>query len=474
MTHSKAWRQYRTILIAADAVAVCLAYILADVLRCRFWLHTDWPEFHPAFGSTERIHFKILVFLPLAWPLLLAHLRWYEQRWRSWNWTLRTVLTATTLLVLLMATLALLLERVRYPRIQIAFVALLLPATALAVRGISGWVSRWYGSRGRHRVLIVGTDREAVRFRRLLRSIGIGRPTVVGHLRGPWEQDPARVEAGEILGNSEELGPILDDNVVDEVVFSTPIEHLGEVLPYVRLCEEVGVTAHIQAESMACHAIPEMIDFHGVALLAYTPAQHSPEWLALKRMLDVILAVIGIGLTGPIMLICAALIRLTSPGPVLFRQPRCGLNGRIFDMFKFRSMVEDAEHRLHEVAHLDQSPDPPFKAIDDTRITSIGKHLRVWSLDELPQLFNVIRGDMSIVGPRPPIPAEVAQYDRWQRRRLSMRPGLTCIWQIKGRHHIGFKEWMKLDLFYIDHWSLKLDFLILCRTLPTVLRGTGA
>lgn len=473
MTHSKAWRQYRTILIAADAVAMILTYILADVLRCRFWLHTDWPEFHPVFGSTERLHFKILVFLPFAWPIILAQLRWYDQRWRNWQWSFRTALSATVILVLFMATLALLLERVRYPRIQIAFVAILLPATALAVRGISGWVSRWVGSRGRRRVLIVGTDREAVRFRRLLRSVGIGRSTVVGHLRGPWEQDPSRVETGAILGGPEALGPILDDDVVDEVVFSTPIEHLGDVMPYVRLCEEVGVTAHIQAESMACHSVPEMIDFHGVALLAYAPACHSPELLSVKRAFDLILAVIGIVLTGPIMLICACVIRLTSPGPILFRQSRSGLNGRTFFMYKFRSMDADAEDRIDEVAHLDPSPGPPFKAANDTRITWIGKYLRKWSLDELPQFFNVIKGDMSIVGPRPPIPAEVAKYDRWQRRRLSMRPGLTCIWQIKGRHTIGFQEWMRLDLYYIDHWSLKLDFLILCKTISTVLGGTG-
>jgi len=244
-------------------------------------------------------------------------------------------------------------------------------------------------------------------------------------------------------------------------------------MPYVRLCEEVGVTAHIQAESMACHSVPEMIDFYGVALLAYAPARHSPELLSVKRAFDLILAVIGIVLTGPIMLICACVIRLTSPGPILFRQSRSGLNGRKFSMYKFRSMDADAEDRMDEVAHLDQSPYPPFKAADDTRITWFGKHLRKWSLDELPQFFNVIKGDMSIVGPRPPIPEEVAKYDRWQRRRLSMRPGLTCIWQIKGRHTIGFQEWMRLDLFYIDHWSLKLDFLILCKTISTVLGGTG-
>lgn len=143
-------------------------------------------------------------------------------------------------------------------------------------------------------------------------------------------------------------------------------------------------------------------------------------------------------------------------------------------MFKFRTMEAGAEARQAELAEMNEVTGPVFKIERDPRVTAVGRFLRRWSLDELPQLFNVLKGDMSIVGPRPPLPAEVARYDRWQRRRLSMRPGLTCLWQVKGRHKIGFDEWMKLDLFYIDHWSLKLDFLILCRTIAAVLSGSGA
>jgi lipopolysaccharide/colanic/teichoic acid biosynthesis glycosyltransferase len=143
-------------------------------------------------------------------------------------------------------------------------------------------------------------------------------------------------------------------------------------------------------------------------------------------------------------------------------------------MFKFRTMQAGAEAKQADIAHLNESQGPVFKVTNDPRVTRIGRFLRRWSLDELPQMFNVLKGDMSIVGPRPPIPAEVEKYDRWQRRRLSMRPGLTCLWQIKGRHRIGFEEWMRLDLQYIDSWSLTLDMLIFMRTIPTVLGGTGA
>jgi exopolysaccharide biosynthesis polyprenyl glycosylphosphotransferase len=480
MTHFKSWRQFRAAMIATDAIAIILTYFLADILRCHLWMGVDWPELlnlgPPPLDkiNSVRIHMKVLVPLIPAWPVILAWLGWYQQRWRSWHWFIRQGAAAAAINALLMAALALLLERDLYPRAQIGFVAMLLPATALLAKGISTLAGRWLGRRQRARVLIVGTSRDAVRFRRLLRSSGLSRPIVVGHLRAPWETDRQRIETGAILGDLAELGPILDGQVIDEVIFSSPLEHLPQILPYVRLCEEVGVVAHIQAESMACHSVPEIVECNGVPLLSYSPTRHSPERLWLKRAFDICLAIIGIALTAPIMLVCAILIKLTSPGPVFFRQRRSGLHGREFQMMKFRTMEPDAEAKLALVSHLNQSDGPAFKIRDDPRATRVGRSLRRWSLDELPQLFNVVWGDMSIVGPRPPIPAEVAQYDRWQRRRLSMRPGLTCLWQIKGRHRIGFEEWMRLDLYYIDNWSLRLDFLILCRTISTVLGGTGA
>ncbi len=475
MTHSRAWRQIKSVMIAADAVTVVLVYILADILRCFFWEQTSWPEPFAGGADSTRIHLKILIFLPVLWPAILSGVGWYAQKWRPWPWIIRTTASATAILGLGMAALALLLERELYPRAQIGFAAILVFATTIPLRGITGWLGQRIGDKRRHRVLIIGTSRDAVRMRRLFRLAVQSRATIVGHLRGPWESDAeSRVSDTTILGGIEQLGPILDSGVVDEVVFSTPLDRLADALPFVRLCEEVGVTAHIQAESMACHSIPEIVNFHGVPLLSYAPARHAPELLAVKRACDIVLGIVGIALTGPIMLICAILIKLTTPGPILFRQRRSGLNGREFLMFKFRTMEPDAERKQADLAHLNESTGPVFKIGRDPRVTWVGRWLRRWSLDELPQLFNVVRGEMAIVGPRPPIPAEVDKYDRWQRRRLSMRPGLTCIWQIKGRHRIGFQEWMRLDLFYIDHWSLRLDFLILCRTISTVLSGSGA
>jgi len=169
----------------------------------------------------------------------------------------------------------------------------------------------------------------------------------------------------------------------------------------------------------------------------------------------------------------AALIRLTSPGPALFRQIRCGLNGRRFVCLKFRSMVVDAESMKASLAHLNEK-DTAFKIANDPRLTSIGRWLRKFSLDELPQFWNVLKGDMSLVGPRPAVPEEVEQYERWQRRRLRMRPGLTCLWALNGRDRLDFDTWMKLDMQYIDNWSLALDWEIMLRTVPQVLLGKGA
>jgi exopolysaccharide biosynthesis polyprenyl glycosylphosphotransferase len=196
--------------------------------------------------------------------------------------------------------------------------------------------------------------------------------------------------------------------------------------------------------------------------------------LFVKRTLDVVVALAGLVLSLPLWLAAALAIRLTSRGRVLYRQVRCGLHGRRFVLLKFRTMVADAEKMQGDVAHLNVMDGPVFKAPGDPRVTPMGRLLRRSSLDELPQLLNVLRGDMSLVGPRPPLPDEVERYLPWQRRRLAMKPGITCLWQISGRSHLDFATWMELDLAYIDNWSLWLDLKILLLTVPAVFSGRGA
>ncbi|MDD3925684.1 MAG: exopolysaccharide biosynthesis polyprenyl glycosylphosphotransferase [bacterium] len=193
-----------------------------------------------------------------------------------------------------------------------------------------------------------------------------------------------------------------------------------------------------------------------------------------KRLLDLLLSTSVLLLFSPLMLLTVLTIYLEDRGPILYRQTRVGMNGRFFNILKFRSMVPDADMRLHEVSHLNELDGPVFKIRNDPRITGVGRIIRKLSIDELPQLFNVLKGEMSLVGPRPPLPSEVEQYEDWQLRRLSVMPGITCIWQISGRNELNFDDWVRLDLQYIDNQSIWQDFKILLLTLPAVIRGRGA
>ncbi len=210
-------------------------------------------------------------------------------------------------------------------------------------------------------------------------------------------------------------------------------------------------------------------------LIHYQPSPGDSSALAVKRLIDLVVSAVLLTVLSPLMLLTAVLIRLDSPGPVFFRQRRVGLNGRMFTLYKFRSMVVGAERMVDELSELNEMKGPAFKMTDDPRVTRIGRIIRRFSIDELPQLLNVLGGDMSLVGPRPPLPTEVSLYERKQRRRLSMRPGLTCIWQISGRNNIpDFERWAELDLEYIDNWSLTRDLGLLFRTIPVVIFGSGA
>ena len=294
-----------------------------------------------------------------------------------------------------------------------------------------------------------------------------------GHI---LEDDTVRdVPRKLMLGRLSQLGQVLEDNVVDEVVFAVPRERLNTIESAFYLCEEQGVSSRVCldlfADGRSSMSLGEM---EGLPMLSFTRAPTDEVALAAKRVFDVVSSAVALALFSPVLAAVAVAIRLDSPGPVFFRQRRVGLNGRPFTMLKFRSMHIDAVARLESLRALNEVSGPIFKMRNDPRITRVGGFLRKTSLDELPQFFNVLGGQMSIVGPRPPIPAEVRQYKRWQRRRLSVKPGITCTWQVSGRSNINFDQWMELDLEYIDHWSLWKDIQICFKTIPAVLSSRGA
>ncbi|MDD5564684.1 MAG: sugar transferase [Thermoanaerobaculaceae bacterium] len=286
-----------------------------------------------------------------------------------------------------------------------------------------------------------------------------------------------RAEAGgfPVVADLASLFDLLTREVVDEVVLAVPTRQLGELEPALVRCQELGVRVRVALRPFP-HLQPhvEVEALNGIPLLTFATSPIAPFALFVKRVIDVAASAAALLLLSPLWLLLVAAVRLTSRGPVLYRQVRCGLHGRRFTLLKFRTMVENADRMRAEVEHLNVMDGPVFKAPSDPRVTPVGHLLRRSSLDELPQLLNVLVGDMALVGPRPPIPEEVEQYEPWQRRRLAMKPGITCLWQISGRSNLDFATWMELDLAYIDHWSLWLDTKIMALTVPAVFSGRGA
>jgi exopolysaccharide biosynthesis polyprenyl glycosylphosphotransferase len=272
-----------------------------------------------------------------------------------------------------------------------------------------------------------------------------------------------------------QLPEILRHNVIDEVIFAVSKEQLEALEETFLTCEEEGVKTRVLL-SFFPHILSKVsLERLGEEpLLTFSTTPENEYLLLLKRLLDFTMALFLLIVLSPLLLLVALLIKLSSKGPVLYRQTRCGLGGRKFTLYKFRSMHPDADLRREELEALNEVDGPVFKIKNDPRCTPIGRFLRKFSLDELPQLINILKGDMSFVGPRPPLPEEVEKYERWQRRRLRMQPGLTCLWALEGRSQLSFRRWMELDLEYIDHWSIALDWKILLKTIPLVLLGRGA
>jgi exopolysaccharide biosynthesis polyprenyl glycosylphosphotransferase len=298
---------------------------------------------------------------------------------------------------------------------------------------------------------------------------------VFGFLRFDGETVHDRLPS-PILGDALDLEAILRHHVVDEVFLAGQRDaHHAQMQRAIAVCEQLGVPFALPAGGFRFERAEPL---HKRAILDgyvhYVSVRHKPVQLAIKRAIDILVSCTALVLLSPLLLVVAVLVKSTSRGPILFKQERVGQHGRTFHMLKFRSMVLNAEELKARLALQNEQAGPVFKIKHDPRITFVGRFIRKFSIDELPQLINVLRGEMSLVGPRPPIPAEVARYEAWQRRRLSVRPGLTCVWQVSGRNEVSFEDWMYLDMQYIDHWSLTRDIELIARTVPVVLTGRGA
>ena len=461
--------------LALTSVAFFAAFSIRDVILPWF-APGQFP--HGLYPISEYL--KVYPFVLVIWSVLLfSYHSYHSHRTVPLTREATTIIRVVAVGNLLLATLAYLIPLRQLSRVWFVLFAALSAVLLVAEKILLRVLARYVRSKGLNyrTVLIVGTGRRALDVARMIYNHKYWGYKILGFV-----SDGHRLPNGwaryRIFGTVPDLKKILEEGnyePIDEIVFAVTRKKLDEMKQIFLMCEELGIRTRV-AMNMFSNRVArlEVEELEGVPFLTFTTTPSNETELAFKRMLDVAVAMFLLVLTAPVLLIAALAIRMSSPGSVLFKQERIGLNGRIFTLYKFRTMIEDAHQRRGEVMNLNEMSGPVFKVKDDPRITSVGRWLRRFSLDEIPQLWNVFKGDMSLVGPRPPIPEEVASYHRWHRRRLSMKPGLTCLWQVSGRNNVDFDRWMQLDLQYIDNWSPSLDLKILLRTIPAVLSGRGA
>jgi exopolysaccharide biosynthesis polyprenyl glycosylphosphotransferase len=448
-----------------DMSAVINAFFLAYLIRNGLW------------ASLVKInltqHYQVLSLAIPVFALCFYLLRLYDSfRLRSILEELASTFRATFLASVALAVLIFLLNYKFTSRLFFGIFVFLSACFVAGQRVSARLLLRAARRRGYNyrNFLIVGSGARAQDISKTIREHSHWGLRVLGHIPedGGVDDDSRQ----PVVGTLERFASVLDRNVVDGVVFAVEHHQLGHVKDAFAHCHQLGVPAYIFARPFdEFNGRVKMEDLGTTNLIAYLRTCQNEYQLFLKRMFDLLLSLVLMAIFAPVMILVALLIKLTSKGPVIFPQVRVGRNGRLFTLYKFRTMIPGAEEMKVNLAGRNQMDGPVFKIQDDPRVTPIGRLLRKASLDELPQLFNVLRGEMSIVGPRPPVPEEVERYEAWQRRRLSVQPGLTCLWQVNGRNAVDFQTWMKLDLEYVDNWSWLLDLKIILRTIPAMLRG---
>jgi exopolysaccharide biosynthesis polyprenyl glycosylphosphotransferase len=458
-------------LLVTDGLALLASFVVAHALRVTLN--------EPLGRAAARLPYYawLLELILPVWLGLLAVMGAYGVRWttRSQAWLVLRV--SGIGLVLLTASLFL----VKGNEVNRSLVALFAAVSAVALwierSLVRAWLRRVPRSDRWARVaLVVGTEDRAKQVIVALRQY----PEAGWVVRGCLSLDPASV--GQTVADTPVIAPLdalpdllQGEGVVDEVFFAVPPERLDEIAEALEVCGSFGVDTRVLVDlHRPVEAHPFVEELFGLPFYGFSPTLTRQGALAAKRVLDIVGSAVLLVAGLPLFVVLALIVKATSSGPVIFRQERAGFHGRRFLMYKFRTMVKDAERMRDQVSHLNDRAGPVFKAAADPRLTRAGRVLRKFSLDELPQLVNVIKGDMSLVGPRPLPVYEARQIKGALRRRLAMRPGITGLWQVSGRDAVDFEGWMQMDLHYVDRWSLGLDLEILLRTIPVVIRGEGA
>lgn len=468
---SRHYKKVKGILGFVDSILISLAFVAAYQTRFRL-------NFHKVFSWVFYIDFPIAVLLLMVSVLCWLAIGYWFNIYENLDSAHPRVVVRNTFrqcvlgaICLVMAEYMVRLDLSRFFVLLFATYAwILLCLFRFNAGRVIGAVRRQFGTA--HFVMVVGSGENARHMGEALEQSSDYGIRLIGFL----DEQPGEVHLSHTYERYPlwRLPELLRQHVIDEIIFAVDSNRLHEMEKVFLLCDEQGVRTRVVVDFFP-HVKSQMyLEQLGTThLLTFSAAPHDEIRLLLKRITDVVLAAAALVLLLPFMVLIALLIRLTSPGPVIFRQQRCGLNGRRFTFYKFRSMCDNAEELKASVAHLSRKS-TAFKIPNDPRLTRLGRFLRKFSIDEWPQLWNVLKGDMSLVGPRPAVPEEVELYQAWQRRRLRMRPGLTCSWAVAGRDMLDFDTWMKMDMQYIDNWSLELDWKIILRTIPRVLTGRGA
>jgi exopolysaccharide biosynthesis polyprenyl glycosylphosphotransferase len=422
-----------------------------------------------------------LLVLILAWNQLFNYFGLYERRrldswWREWL----DIIKAVSVSVLLLVSLAFFLSD--HPVDKQVLFHFWMACIVLTVLGRSAvrFLLVWLRNRGRNLryIVFIGSGPRAVDWAKKILS----RPELGYRLLGFIDDDYHdsaidRIPKAQLLCDLNRFQKFVEHQVVDEVFIALPVKsYYTEIRNIANHCQELGILCRVPSnwfEFKVARTVPYDLDGEPI-LTIYSGSKKQLDYLWAKRMMDIAFSFMALFMLMPLFALIMILIKTTSPGPIFFRQERVGYNRRRFRIYKFRTMINEAESLQAELESLNEADGPTFKIQNDPRITPIGRWLRRTSLDEIPQLFNVLKGEMSLVGPRPLPVRDVAGIDEpWQKRRFSMRPGLTCLWQINGRNKLRFYEWMRLDLQYIDQWSIQLDLKILLKTLPVFIKADG-
>jgi len=458
-----------------DAVLINVGFFLAYVARYQL----QW--FRPV---DEAFLVPYNTYLPSSLTLtaILLLVFWTEglysaKRKDSWLSDVYVIVRGAVTGVAALYVIALVYRAVLYSRLIFAYAGLTVVLLLSAARALEKQVQAFLRRRGYgvQRVLIVGAGETG---RAVMRNI-VAQPelgyVVVGFVDDKPERGNRNIGRLKALGGTDRIAEVVGDHAVDEVIITLPWQYHRRIMSIMAQCERARVSVRIVPDmfQMSLSHV-DIDDLNGIPLIGLKSVSIRGWNLAIKRAIDMAVAGLGLLVLSPLLLVISVLVRLESSGAAVFRQTRVGRGGRQFTVLKFRTMREGAEQEVEALSALNEAGGPLFKIRNDPRLTKVGQILRRTSLDELPQLYNVLRGEMSIIGPRPGLPSEVEQYQEWHRKRLETWPGMTGLWQVSGRSDLSFDEMVLLDIYYIENWSLLLDLQIALRTVPAILFGTGA